>query len=58
MNALVRDVFHGSGQLVFDHRQSISQIMLNPADPLAKELAPGLFALLGAEPIAVTLGEI
>ena len=58
MNALVRDVFHGSGQLVFDHRQSISQIMLNPADPLAKGLAPGLFALLGSEFIVVNLGEI
>jgi len=55
---MVRDVFHVSGQIVFDHRQSISQIMLNPADPLAKGLAPGLFALLGAEHIAVTLGEI
>jgi hypothetical protein len=55
---MVRDVFHGSGQIVFDHRQSIAHIMLNPADPLAKGLAPGLFALLGAEHIAVTLGEI
>jgi len=55
---MVRDVFHGSGQIVFDHRQSIAPIMLNPADPLAKGLAPGLFALLGAEHIAVTLGEI
>jgi len=43
---------------LFDHRQSISQILLNPADSLAKGLAPGLFALLGAEHIAVTLGEI
>lgn len=54
---MVRDVFHVSGQIVFDHRQSISQIRLNPADPLAKGLAPGLFALLGSEHIAVTLGE-
>jgi hypothetical protein len=54
---MVRDVFHVSGQIVFDHRQRISQIRLNPADPLAKGLAPGLFALLGSEHIAVTLGE-
>jgi hypothetical protein len=54
---MVRDVFHISGQIVFDHRQSISQIVLNPTDPLAKGLAPGLFALLGSEHIAVNLGE-
>ena len=55
---MVRDVFHVSGKIVFDHRQHISQIMLNPADPLAKGLAPGLFALLGSEFIVVNLGEI
>lgn len=55
---LVRDVLHVRGQIVFDHRQRISQIRLNPAAPLAKGLAPGLFALLGSEHIAVTLGEI
>jgi hypothetical protein len=33
---MVREVFHVSGQIVFDHRQSISHIILNPADPLAK----------------------
>jgi hypothetical protein len=54
---MVRDVFHMSGQIVFDHRQSISQILLNPADPLAKGLAPGLFALLGSEFIVVNLGK-
>jgi hypothetical protein len=54
---MVRDVFHVSGQIVFDHRQRISQILLNPSDPLAKGLAPGLFALLGSEFIVVTLGE-
>jgi len=53
----VRDVFHLSGRIVFDHRQRISQLMLNPADPLAKGLAPGLFALLGSEHIVVNLGE-
>jgi hypothetical protein len=55
---MVRDVFHVSGQIVFDHRQRISQIMLNRADPLAKGLAPGLFALLGSEHIVVNLGKI
>jgi len=55
---MVRDVFHVSGTIVFDHRQSISQIILNPADPFAKGLAPGLFALLGSEFIVVNLGEI
>jgi hypothetical protein len=54
---MVRDVLHMSGQIVFDHRQSISQILLNPADPLAKGLAPGLFALLGSEFIVVNLGK-
>jgi hypothetical protein len=55
---MVRDVFHVRGQIVFDHRQSIAQILLNPANPLAKGLAPGLFALLGSEHIAVNLGEM
>jgi len=54
---MVRDVFHVSGQIVFDHRQNISQIRLNSSDPLAKGLAPGLFALLGSEFVVVNLGE-
>lgn len=54
---MVREVLHVSGQIVFAHRQSIAQIRRNPTDPLAKGLAPGLFALLGSEHIAVTLGE-
>ena len=54
---MVREVFHVSGQIVFDHRQSISPILLNPADPLARGLAPGLFALLGAEHVVVNLGK-
>jgi len=33
---MVRDVLHVSGPIVFDHRQRITQIMLNHADPLAK----------------------
>ena len=54
---MVRDVLHVSGQIVFDHRQRITQIILNRADPLAKGLAPGFFALLGAEFIVVNLGK-
>ena len=54
---MVRDVFHVSGKIVFDPRQSISQIIRNPADPFATGLAPGLFALLGSEFIVVNLGE-
>ena len=54
---LVRDVFQVGGQIVFDHRQRLSQMRLNPTDPLAKGLAPGLFALLGAEHVVVNLGE-
>jgi hypothetical protein len=55
---LVRDVFHMSGQMVFDHRQRMAQIILNRADPLAKDLVTGLRVLLESEHIAVTLGEI
>lgn len=32
----VRDVWHVRGQIVCDHRPSISQLLRNPADPLAK----------------------
>jgi hypothetical protein len=55
---LVRDVFHISGGLVFDHRRGISHIILNRADPLSKGLVTGLRVLLESEHIAVTLGEI
>ena len=55
---MVRDVCQVSGKIVFDHRHSISHIMLNAADPLAKRLVTGLRALLESEHIAVTLGKI
>jgi hypothetical protein len=55
---MVRDVCQVSGKIAFDHRQSISHIMLNAADPLAKRLVTGLRALLESEHIAVTLGQI
>jgi hypothetical protein len=54
---LVRDVFHVSGRIAFDHGRGISHIMLNAADPLAKRLVTGLRALLESEHIAVTLGQ-
>jgi len=53
---MVRDVFHMSGQIVFDHRQSISQILLTQRTP-RQRISPGLFALLGSECIAVNLGQ-
>jgi hypothetical protein len=41
---MVREVVHVSGQIVFDHRQRSSPLLLHPADPLAKGFAPGVFA--------------
>ena len=54
---LVRAVLHVRGRIVCDHRLSISQILLNPADPRARGLVPGLFALLGAEHVVVNVGK-
>jgi hypothetical protein len=54
---LVRDVFQMDGLLIFDQAISLQQIHLNQADPLAKELAPGLASLLAREHVAVSLGE-
>lgn len=54
---LVRDVFQMNGLLIFDQAVDLLQIVLNRADPLAKELSIGLAALLAQEHIAVTLGE-
>jgi Transposase DDE domain group 1 len=55
---LVRDVFHINGKLVFDHCAQPLLIVLNQADPLAKELCRGLASLLAPEQVVVTLGEI
>jgi hypothetical protein len=55
---LVRDVFHVTGEIILDCHQVIRQIILNPADPFAKELKTGLAALLAQEQVAVSLGEI
>ena len=55
---MVRDVFHVSGFVVFDHTTKVSQIILNKADPLARRLNLALMTLLAPEHVAVTLGEI
>jgi hypothetical protein len=54
---LVRDALQVSGLIVFSPAASIQKIILNSADPLAKELQAGLAALLAQEHIAVILGE-
>lgn len=54
---LVRDVFQMDGFLIFDQALDLLQIVLNRADPLAKELSTGLASLLAPEHVAVTLGE-
>jgi hypothetical protein len=54
---LVRNVFQMDGFLIFDQAITLLQIHLNRADPLAKELAPGLASLLALEQVAVSLGE-
>jgi hypothetical protein len=54
---LVRDALQVSGLIVLDQVTGIQQIVLNPADPWAKELQFGLAALLAQEKVAVILGE-
>jgi hypothetical protein len=49
----VRDVLHLNGVVVFDQRLHLLQLILNPADPLTKELTIGLSALLAGEQVAV-----
>ncbi len=55
---LVRDALQLSGKVIFHQEVTIHQIILNAADPLAKELQVGFAALLAQEHIAVILGEI
>jgi hypothetical protein len=45
------------GLLIFDQAVDLLQLVLNQADPLAKELSTGLVALLAQEQVAITLGE-
>jgi hypothetical protein len=54
---LVRHVFQMDGLLIFDQAITLLQIHLNRADPLAKDVAPGLASLLAQEHVAVSLGE-
>jgi hypothetical protein len=54
---LVRMVFQIDGLLIFDQALTLLQIHLNRADPLAKDLAPGLASLFALEHVAVSLGE-
>jgi len=53
----IRDVIHINGLVVF-HSSGIIQIVLNRGDPVARELGPGLAALLAPEETAIILGEI
>jgi hypothetical protein len=54
---LVRDALQVSGLIISNQVVGIQQIILNPADPLSKELQSGLAALLAQEKIAVIIGE-
>jgi hypothetical protein len=54
---LVRDVFGVSGTVAWDRTGQVRQISLNPADRLAHRLQIALQALVGADRVAVSLGE-
>lgn len=54
---LIRDIFHMDGFLVFDQAVGLLQVVLNQADPFARELSVGLAPLLAQEHVAVSLGE-
>jgi hypothetical protein len=53
---MLRDVFHITGHIVFDHNGKLCRCVLK-ADPLASKLAPALRALLAPEHIAISVGE-
>ena len=53
----MRDVFQKDGFLIFDQSLDLILVILNGADPLAKEFSTGLTPLLAREQVAVTLGE-
>lgn len=58
MLRLVWDAFHMNGLIVLHQASShIVKIVLNQADPLAKELYAGFAALFAQEQFAITLGE-
>jgi hypothetical protein len=58
MLRLVRDLCHMTGLILFDQEDYIRQIVLNQADPVARESSFGLASILAREQIAVILGEI
>jgi len=55
---LVRDTLQVNGLIVWNQVTGIQQIILNVADPLAKELQSGLAALLAQEQVAVILAKL
>ncbi len=57
LQRLVRDVFQMDGFLIFDQTFDLLQIILNQADPLAKELSTGLTPFLARQHVALSLGE-
>jgi hypothetical protein len=57
MLRMVRDVLHITGSIWLDEHKNIHKIVLNPADPFAKQIQVGLAALLALEQVAVCLGE-
>jgi hypothetical protein len=57
MLRLVRDALHMNGLIVLHPPSRVFKIILNQADPLAKELCAGFAALLTQEHVAITLGE-
>ena len=57
MLRLVRDAFHMNGLIILDQAGHILKIVLNQADPLAKELQAGFAHLFAHDQVAVTLGE-
>ena len=54
---LVRDAFHMNGLVVLDQSAHIRKIVLNRADPLAKEMQTGFAALFAQEQVVIILGE-
>jgi hypothetical protein len=57
LKRLVRDVFQMDGFLIFDQTVALLHIVLNQADPFAKELSAGLAPFLAREHVALSLGE-
>jgi hypothetical protein len=53
------DARHPSSQrvVVFDQNLHLIQVILNPVDPVAKDLSHGLTVLLAGEQVAVYSGE-